>query len=62
MVLVNIYENYIDAEPMQNRTEYDIIRSHQLWLKWIKDTVLFSLKTYIFYNESLDEFKRVIKK
>ena len=43
MVMMEIDTNYIDAKPMKNKTEEDIILSYQLLLKQIIDTGVFNL-------------------
>ena len=43
MVMVEIDANYIDAKPIKNKTEEDIILSYQLLLKQIIDTGVFNL-------------------
>ena len=62
MVLVEVNANYIDAEPMKNRTEQEMIRAYQALLERIKSTGVCNPKKHIMDNEASVEFKKVIKK
>ena len=62
MVLVEVDANYIDAEPMKNRTEQEMIRAYQALLERIKSTGVCDPKKHIMDNEASAEFKKVIKK
>ena len=62
MVMVEIDANYIDAEPTKKRTEDEMTRAHQAFLKWITETGVCITKTYILDNEASDELKIPIKK
>ena len=62
MVLVEVDSNYIDAEPIKNRTEQEIIWVYQALLERIKSTGVCNPKKHIMDNEALVEFKKVIKK
>ena len=52
MVMVEIDANYIDAKPIKNRTEDDMIRSYKALLKRITDTGVCIPKIHILDNES----------
>ena len=62
MVLVEVDGNYIDAEPMKNRTEGSIIKAY-LTL-WMRLTTLGTIKpqTHLLDNEASAAFKAEIRK
>ena len=60
--MVEVDENYIDAEPIKYRTEDEMIRAYQVLLNLISETGVFTTKTHILDNEKSDEFKIVIEK
>ena len=62
MVLVEVDSNYIDAEPIKNRKEQEIIWVYQVLLERIKSTGVCNPKKHIMDNEASVEFKKVIKK
>ena len=60
MVMVEIDANYIDAEPMNNRTEGEMIRAYLALLERIKDTGVCDPKGHSLDNEASAEFQKVI--
>jgi hypothetical protein len=62
MVMVEIDSSYIDAEPMKNRNEKELIRAYQALLERIKITGVCNPRKHILDNEASKEFKKVIKK
>ena len=62
MVLVEVDSNYIDAKPMKNRTQQEMIWVYQALLERIKSTGVCDPKKHIVDNEASAEFKKVIKK
>ena len=52
IIMVEIDAKYIDAKPMKNRTEDEMIISHQVLLKLIPKKGMFSSKTHISDNEA----------
>ena len=61
MVMVEIDSSYIDAEPMNNRTEDEIIKAYQKLLGRIKSTGVCNPKKHMLDNEASNEYKKVIK-
>ena len=61
MVLVEIDSNYIDAEPMKNRSEGEMIRAYQALLERIKSTGVCDPKHHMLDNEASAEFQKVIR-
>ena len=62
MIMVEIDGNYIDAEPMKNRTENEMIRAYLELLARVKESGVCDPKKHILDNEASAEFKRVIKR
>ena len=62
MVLVKVDGNFIDAEPMKNRSEGAMIKAYQAL--WTRLTALGAVKpkTHILDNEASTEFKKEIQK
>ena len=62
MVLVEVDRNYIDAEPMKNKTEGSTIKEYLIL--WAQLTVSSTVKptTHLLDNEALAVFKSEIKK
>ena len=62
MVLVEIDRNYIDAEPMKNKTEGSMIKAYLAL--WERLTAIGTVKptTHIMDNEASAEYKKVIRK
>ena len=62
MVLVEVDENFINAEPMKNRSEGAMIKAYQtLWTRLTASGTV-KLKTHILDNEASAEFKRKYKR
>ena len=62
MVLVEVDGNFIDAEPMKNRSEGAMIKAYQaLWTRLTASGTI-KPKTHILDNEALAEFKKEIQK
>ena len=61
MVLVEIDSNYIDAEPMKNRSQGEMIRAYQALLERIKSTGVCDPKHHMLDNEASAEFQKVIR-
>jgi hypothetical protein len=62
MVLVEVNGNFIDAEPMKNRSEGAMIKAYQaLWTR-ITTSGTVKPKTHILDKEASAEFKREIQK
>ena len=62
MVLVEVDGNYIDAEPMKNRSEGAMIKAYQtLWTRLTASRTA-KPKTHILDNEASAEFKKEIQK
>ena len=61
MVLVEINGNYIDGEPMKDRTEGSLLKAYQIL--WERITALKSVrpKTRVLDNEASEAFKKEIK-
>ena len=62
MFMMDIDKKYIDAKPMKNIMEDEMIRAHQVLLKRRTEIRTCSQKTHTLDNEASDYFKRVIKK
>ena len=62
MVLVEVDGNFIDAEPMKNRSEGAMIKAYQaLWARLTASGTV-KPKTHILDNEALTQFKKEIQK
>ena len=62
MVLVEVDENFINAEPMKNRSEGAMIKAYQtLWTRLTTSGTV-KPKTHILDNKASAEFKREIQK
>ena len=62
MVLVEVDGNFIDAEPMKNRSEGAMIKAYQaLWARLTASGTI-KPKTHILDNEALAEYKKEIQK
>jgi len=62
MVLVEVDGNFIDAEPMKNRSEGEMIKAYTaLWTRLTKSGTI-KPKTHILDNEASAEFKKEIQK
>jgi len=62
MVLVEIDGNYIDGEPMKDRTEGPLIKAYQILWERITASKSVRPKTHVLDNEALEAFKKEIKK
>jgi hypothetical protein len=62
MVLVEVDGNFIDAEPMKNRSEGAVIKAYQALLSSFTASGTVKMKTHILDNEASVEFKREIQK
>ena len=62
MVLVEIDRNYIDAEPMKNKTEGSIIKAYLALWERLTATGTVKPTTHILDNEASAEYKKVIRK
>ncbi len=62
MVLVEIDRNYIDTEPMINKTEALMIKVYLALWEHRKATGIVKPMTRIMDNETLAEYKKVIRK
>ena len=60
MVVVALYGNYIDAEPMKSCTARDITAAYQNIFTWWKSTRVISPNWHVLDNEVLEEFKQAI--
>jgi hypothetical protein len=62
MVLVEIDGNYIDGEPMKDRSEGSLIKTYLIL--WARITASKSVrpKTHVLDNEALEAFKKEIRK
>ncbi len=62
MIIVEVDGNYIDAEPMKNRSEGAMIKAYQaLWTR-LTGSGTIKPKTHILDNEASTEYKREIQK
>ena len=62
MVLVEVGGNFIDAEPMKNRSEGSMIKTYQTLWSRLTSSGTIKPKTHILHNEASAEFKREIQK
>ena len=62
MVLVEIDGNYIDAEPMKNKTEGSMIKAYLALWERLTATGTVKPTTHIMDNEASTEYKKVIRK
>ena len=62
MVLVEIDGNYIDAEPMKNKTEGSMIKAYLALWERLTATGTVKPTTHIMDNEASAEYKKVIRK
>ena len=62
MVMVEIDSNYIDAEPMKNKTGAEHIRAYLALLTRIRATGVCDPKTHILDNEASNDYQAEIKK
>jgi hypothetical protein len=60
MVLVEIDGNYIDAEPMKNKTEGSMIKAYLALWERLTETGTVKPTTHIMDNEASAEYKKVI--
>jgi hypothetical protein len=62
MILVEVDGNFIDAEPMKNKSEGSMIKAYQaLWTRLTTSGTV-KPKTHILDNEASTEFKKEIRK
>jgi hypothetical protein len=62
MVLVEIDQNFIDAEPMKKKSEGAMIKAYTTLWKRLTASGTVKPKTHIIDNEASKEFKREIQK
>ena len=62
MIMVEVDSNYIDAEPMKNKSGKEHIRAYQALLERIKATGVCDPKLHILDNEASKEYQQEIKK
>ncbi len=62
MVLVEVDGNYIDAEPMKNRSAGSMTTTYQTLWQWITESGSIKPTTHILDNETLAEMKQAISK
>ena len=62
MVLVEVDGNYIDAEPMKNKTEGSLIKTYQILWERLTASGTVRPRTHILDNEAPSAFKAEIKK
>ncbi len=62
MVLVEIDGNYIDTEPMKNKTEGSMIKAYLALWERLTATGIVNPTTHIMDNEASAEYKKVIRK
>jgi hypothetical protein len=62
MVLVEIDGNYIDSEPMKNKTEGSMIKAYLALWERLTATGTVKPTTHIMDNEASAEYKKVIRK
>ena len=62
MIMVEIDANYIDAEPMKNKTTKENIRAYQTLLQHIKSSGVCDPKLHILDKEAGKEFQKEIEK
>jgi hypothetical protein len=62
MVLVEINGNYIDGEPMKDRTEGSLIKAYLILWAQITASKSVRPKTHVLDNEALEAFKKEIRK
>jgi len=62
MVLVEIDGNYIDAEPMKNKTEGSMIKAYLALWERLTETGTVKPTTHIMDTEASAEYKKVIRK
>jgi hypothetical protein len=61
MVLVEVDGNYIDAEPMKNKTEGSIIKAYLALWTWLTASGAVKPMTHLLDNEALVAYKAEIK-
>jgi hypothetical protein len=62
MVLVKVDGNFINAEPMKNRSEGSMIKAYQALWERLTASGTVKPKTHILDNKALAEFKKEIQK
>ena len=62
MVLVEVDRNFIDAEPMKNKTEGAMIKAYKALWDRLTSSGTVRPKMHILDNEASAEFKREIQK
>jgi hypothetical protein len=62
MVLVEVDGNFIDAEPMKNRSEGSMIKAYQAFWSRLTASGTVKPKTHIIDNKASAEFKKDIQK
>ena len=62
MILVEIDGNFIDAEPMKNKSEGSMIKAYQTLWERLTASGTVKPKTHILDNEASTEFKKEIRK
>jgi hypothetical protein len=62
MVLVEVDGNFIDAEPMKNKTAGSMIKAYLVLWKWLTASGTVKPTTHLLYNKASEEFKAEIRK
>ncbi len=62
MVLVKVNSNYIDAEPMKNKSEGSMIKAYLVLWNRLTASGTVKPKTHIMDNEVSEEYKKEVRK